>query len=78
VLAIPLVVPGLIVLYFTKSTAKAVATFYIPLPFLAWPIGYSYTLAFYSLLIPVIVGLSHYFSVKRRGKWAGQSTIPSG
>jgi acyl phosphate:glycerol-3-phosphate acyltransferase len=78
VLAIPLVVPGLIVLYFTKSTAKAVATFYIPLPFLAWPVGYSYTLAFYSLLIPVIVGLSHYFSVKRRGKWAGQSTIPSG
>jgi acyl phosphate:glycerol-3-phosphate acyltransferase len=78
VLAIPLVVPGLIVLYFTKSTAKAVATFYIPLPFLSWLVGYSYTLAFYSLLIPVIVGLSHYFSVKRRGKWAGQSTIPSG
>jgi acyl phosphate:glycerol-3-phosphate acyltransferase len=78
VLAIPLVVPALIVLYFTKSTAKGVATFYVPIPFLAWPLGYSYILALYSLAIPVIVGLSHYFSVKRRGKWAGQSTIPSG
>jgi acyl phosphate:glycerol-3-phosphate acyltransferase len=78
ILAVPLVVPALTVLYFTKSTAKGVATFYIPIPFLAWPVGYSYLLALYSLLIPVIVGLSHYFSVKRRDKWAGQSTIPSG
>jgi acyl phosphate:glycerol-3-phosphate acyltransferase len=78
VLAIPLVVPALIVLYLTRSATKAVATFYIPLPFLAWPVGYSYSLAFYALLIPVMVGLSHYFSVKRREKWAGQSTIPSG
>jgi acyl phosphate:glycerol-3-phosphate acyltransferase len=78
ILAVPLVVPALTVLYFTKSTAKGVATFYIPIPFLAWPVGYCYTLALYSLLIPVIVGFSHYFSVKRRDKWAGQSIISSG
>lgn len=78
VLAIPLVAPALAVLYFTRSTTKAIATFYIPMPFLAWPVGYPYPLALYSMLILVIVGLSHYFSVKRRGKWAGQSTILSG
>ena len=54
------------VLYLTRSTVKAVASFFIPLPFLAaWPLGYSYPLIGYSLAIPLLVGASHYLSLKR-------------
>ena len=65
-LAIPLATVGLTVLYLTKSTAKAVATLFIPIPFLvAWPLGYPYPLIGYALAIPLLVGASHYLSLKR-------------
>ena len=64
--ALPLVPVALTVLYLTRSTAKSVATFFIPVPFLAaWPMGYSYALIGYSLAIPLLVGASHYLSLKR-------------
>ncbi len=64
--AIPLAAVALTVLYLTRSTVKAVASFFIPLPFLAaWPLGYSYPLIGYSLAIPLLVGASHYLSIKR-------------
>ncbi len=64
--AIPLAAVGLTMLYLTRSTVKAVAIFFILIPFLAaWPLGYSYPLIGYSLAIPLIVGASHYLSLKR-------------
>ncbi len=64
--AILLALLGLTVLYLTRSTVKAVASFFIPIPFLvAWPLGHSYPLIGYSLAIPLIVGASHYISLKR-------------
>ena len=64
--AVPLVPAALTVLYLTRSTVKSVATFFIPIPFLAaWPMGYSYALIGYSLAIPLLVGASHYLSLKR-------------
>ena len=64
--AIPLASVGLTVLYLTRSTVKTVAAFFIPIPFLAaWPLGNSYPLIGYSLAIPLIVGASHYISLKR-------------
>ena len=64
--AIPLAAVGLTVLYLTKSTVKSVASFFIPIPFLAaWPLGNSYPLIGYSLGIPIIVAASHYLSVRR-------------
>ena len=63
---IPLAMVALTLLYLTKSTVKAVAVFFIPIPFLAaWPLGYSYQLIGYSLAIPLLVGGSHYLSVRR-------------
>lgn len=65
-LAIPLALASLAVLYFTKKATVSLATFLILAPILAWwPMDYSYPLAGYSLLIPLFVGLGHYLSVKR-------------
>ena len=67
VVAVPMAVLALIVLYLCKSYSKALATLYIPLPFLAfWPAGFSYPLVAYSLAVPLMVGLSHYLSLRRK------------
>lgn len=64
--AVPMAVPALSVLYLTRSATKALATYYIPIPILAlWPLGYSYPDVAYTLVIPIMVGLSHYLSLKR-------------
>ena len=66
VVSVPIAVLALIVLYLWKSYTKALAALYIPLPFLAfWPAGYSYPLVAYSLAVPVMVGVSHYLSLRR-------------
>jgi glycerol-3-phosphate acyltransferase PlsY len=64
--AIPIAVPALTVLYLTRSTIRALATYYVPIPFLAlWPADYSVILAGYSLAIPIFVGISHCLSLRR-------------
>jgi glycerol-3-phosphate acyltransferase PlsY len=64
--AAPLAGLSLVVLYFSKSSTRALAAMYIPLPFLAWwPAGYSYPLVVYSLAVPVLVGICHYLSLRR-------------
>ena len=66
VVSAPVAVLALIVLYLGESYTKALAALYIPLPFLAfWPAGYSYPLVAYALAVPVLVGLSHYLSLRR-------------
>lgn len=65
-LAIPLALASLAVLYFTKKATISLAVFLTLAPILAWwPMDYSIPLAGYSLLIPLFVGMSHYLSVKR-------------
>lgn len=71
-LAIPLSLAALGVLCFIKSAIKALGFLFISIPFislilvfLARPSGYSYPLLAYSVGIPVMVGLSHYLSLKR-------------
>jgi acyl phosphate:glycerol-3-phosphate acyltransferase len=64
--AVPIAVPALAVLSLTGSATRALAVYYIPIPFLAlWPAGYPYPLAAYSLAIPLLVGFSHYLSLRR-------------
>jgi len=66
VVAAPLAALALVVLFRSKSSTRAVAALYIPLPFLAfWPAGYSCALVFYSLAIPLLVGICHYLSLRR-------------
>ena len=63
--ALPLALVALAILYLTRSSTKAVACFYIPLPLLAfWPGGYTYPYVAFSLLIPILVGISHYISLR--------------
>jgi glycerol-3-phosphate acyltransferase PlsY len=64
--AAPLAVLGLVVLWLTRSATRAVAAVYVPLPFLAfWPAGYSYPLVAYSLVVPLLVGTCHFLSLRR-------------
>ena len=73
-LVIPLSIVALGVLYFIKSAIKALGFFFISLPFISLVLvflapmgnrGYSYPLIAYSVGIPVMVGLSHYLSLRR-------------
>jgi glycerol-3-phosphate acyltransferase PlsY len=64
-LAIPLGLVCLAVLYLTKRATVSLAVFLILAPLLAWwPMDYTYALAGYSLFIPLLVGVSHYLSIK--------------
>ena len=69
-LAIPLGLTGLVVLYVTRSGIKSLGFFLITVPLAAGLIlwvgtnSYSYSITVYALAIPLMVGLSHYTSVK--------------
>jgi glycerol-3-phosphate acyltransferase PlsY len=67
ILAIPVGAVALVVLYATKKATLAIGVFLIAVPVLAWPVGYSYIIAIYAVAIPVLVGLTHYFSVRGLG-----------
>ena len=69
-LAIPLGLIALVVLYLTRSGIKSLGFFLIAVPVSAGLVlligtnSYSYPITAYALAIPLIVGLSHYTSVK--------------
>ena len=69
-LAIPLALIGLVVLYLTHSGIKSLGFFLVAVPLAAGLIlwvgtnSYSYPITAYALAIPLMVGLSHYISVK--------------
>ena len=69
-LAIPLGLIALVVLYLTRSGIKSLGFFLITVPVAAGLIlwvgtnSYSYPITTYALAIPLMVGLSHYISVK--------------
>ena len=61
------VMPALVVLYWTRSSSKALAVFYTPIPFLAFGLPvYSYLEVGYSVVILVTVGVCHLLG-KQRG-----------
>ena len=76
VIGVPLAISGIGVLLFTKKPTAALATFLIGIPTVTaatlfpelgdrWLGDYSYPLLVYAFAVPVMVGLSHYVSVKR-------------
>lgn len=72
--AVPLLgLLSLLLLYWTKSTIKTLSFFFIPTPFLAWFFGYSYWVVTYSVGMPIMVGISHYLSLKRLSPTEGRS-----
>ena len=67
VLAIPLALLALVVLFLTKNAMKSLGFFFICLPLLAfWPAHYSNPLVMFSLGVPLMVGFTHYLSVRRQ------------
>ena len=64
-LAFPIALIGIIILGVTRKTSLAIAFFFITLPVLVFLVGnYSLVYLGYTLLIPVIVGICHFISVK--------------
>ncbi len=77
--AVPLSLAGLVVLFVTRSATKAVACIFAPMAFIAWLLGCAYPLGFparyaecsyplilYAIGLPILVGLSHYLSLRRK------------
>ena len=62
----------LVVLYVTRKAIYPLAIFLIGLPVLAWPIEGSVALAIYAVAIPVVVGLSHFFTTRILNRGAGE------
>ena len=76
-LAIPLSLASLAVLFFTKRAMISLGIFLTLAPILAWwPMDYSLPVAGYSLLIPLLVGMSHYLSVKRLARLDSEGGVP--
>ena len=64
-LAFPIALIGIIILGVTRKTRLAIAFFFVTLPVLVFLVGnYSLVYLGYTLLIPVIVGICHFISVK--------------
>ena len=77
-LALPLAITGLGILWLTRKAIIALAFFLITVPVLAWwlakypypvanwwPVQYSYEVAAFALGIPILVGVSHFLSLRR-------------
>ena len=64
-LAFPIAFIGIIILGVTRKTRLAIAFFFVTLPVLVFLMGnYSLVYLGYTLLIPVLVGICHFISVK--------------
>ena len=64
-LAFPIAFIGIIILGVTRKTRLAIAFFFVTLPVLVFLVGnYSLVYLGYTLLIPVLVGICHFISVK--------------
>ncbi len=57
-------VPCILTLLITKNVTKAMAVLFVPLSGLGWWLGMSGLLIGYAILLPVIVGLTHYFRAR--------------
>ncbi|PKB72635.1 MAG: hypothetical protein BZY75_06015 [SAR202 cluster bacterium Io17-Chloro-G7] len=66
-IAIPVGAVTLIVLRVTKKATVSLAVFLIAVPVLAWLAGFSYTVVSYAVAVPVLVGITHYLSIRDHG-----------
>ena len=63
-IGLPIGAAGLVLLYLTRKAIYPLAMFLVAIPVLAYPVGYSSTLAVYAVAIPLSVGLSHFFTTR--------------
>ena len=58
-------IPTIVALVLMKNVTKAMAVLFLPLSLLSWWVGLSGLLIGYSILLPVVIGVTHYFRVKQ-------------
>ena len=63
--AIPMATMALIPLIITRSTTLSLSFIFVPLPFVAWYLGFSYSIVGFCITLPIVVGLTHYMSMRR-------------
>jgi len=56
----------LVLLHLTHKAIYPLVVFFVAIPVLTWPIGYSVALTIYVVAIPIAVGLSHLFTTRIR------------
>ena len=66
IIGLPIGAFCLVLLYFTHKAIYPLAVFFVAIPVLTWPVGYSVALAIYVVAIPIAVGLSHFFTTRIR------------
>ena len=64
IIGLPIGVAGLLLLYFTRKAIYPLTMFLVAIPVLAYAVGYSSALEVYAVAIPLIVGLSHFFTTR--------------
>lgn len=62
--AMPVGAATLAVLFLTRKATVSLGVFLIGVPVLAWPAGYSYAVVSYAVAVPVLVGMTHFFSTR--------------
>ncbi len=58
-------VPTIVALILMKNVTKAMAVLFLPLSLLSWWVGLSPLSIGYSILLPVIIGITHYFRARQ-------------
>ncbi len=80
--AIPLGLASLLLLPVVRSATFVLGLIMIPMPLLVWITGASYYLVAYSVALPIMVGLRHYFSTRKlrslERDQAGGQPVPQG
>ena len=80
--AIPLTLVLLVLLPVIRSVTFVLGLIMIPMPFLVWITGASYYVVAYSVALPIMVGLRHYFSTRKLRELerdqAGGQPLPQG
>ena len=54
----------LVLISITRKAIYPLTVFLVAIPALTWPVGYSVELAIYAVAIPIVVGLSHFFTTR--------------
>ena len=80
--AIPLALVALLLLPIVRSATFVLGLLMIPMPLLVWITGASYYIVAYSVALPVMVGVRHYFGTRKlrslKQDQAGGQPLPQG
>ena len=64
IIGLPIGAFCLVLFYFNHKAIYPLAVFFVAIPVLTWPVGYSVALAIYVVAIAIAGGLSHFFTTR--------------